>query len=334
MKSMKNRIVKLVSVPVGKPRVTDFSIEREQLPPITDGQLLIRTLYISVDPYLRAKMAGGHQPPLYAGDTMYSRAVGEVIESRNEAFHKGDYVLGFVEWKDFVIADGTGLTKVDNNAPSLSAYLGVLGTTGLSAYFALKDIGKPKAGETMVVSGAAGAVGSIAGQIGRIMGCRVIGIVGSDEKAAFIKNELRFDEAINYHTTINMDNAISNICPEGIDVYFDNVGGGISDGVIKNMNDYGRVVVCGSIASYNDTELEFGPRLLPLVVYKKLLLQGFLIADYKEEFSEGIERLQMWLTEGKIRYAETVMEDLERLPDAFVGLFEGKNEGKMVVKIN
>ncbi|WP_454803197.1 NADP-dependent oxidoreductase [Mucilaginibacter phyllosphaerae] len=328
---MKNRLIKLVSVPAGKPKVTDFSMEQEQLAPIVDGEILLKTLYISVDPYLRAKMSGGHQPPLQAGDIMYSRAAAEIIESQHTGFQKGDYVLGFLEWKDYLITDGAGLTKIDKNAPSLSAYLGVLGSTGLSAYFALRDIGKPKAGETMVVSGAAGAVDTIAGQIGTLMGCRVIGIVGSEEKASFVKDDLGFDYAINYRTA-NVAEEISTICPDGVNVYFDNVGGIISDGVITNMNDYGRVVVCGSIASYNDTKVDFGPRLLPLIVFKKLLVQGFLIADYKYEFAEGITKLQGWLAEGKLHHAETVIEGLESLPEAFVGLFEGKNEGKMVVK--
>lgn len=329
---MENRLIRLINLPTGKPRVADFSLAYEQLPVISDGELLLKTLYISVDPYLRAKMSGGHHPPLNAGDIMYSRAVAEVIESRSRRFEKGDHVIGFLEWKDYVIMDGNSLNKIDQHV-SLSAYLGVLGATGLSAYFALRDIGKPKTGETMVVSGAAGAVGSIAGQIGKKMGCRVIGIVGSDEKARFIKNELGFDDAINYRITADIGKAINTLCPTGVDVYFDNVGGMISDGVIANMNDYGRVVVCGSIASYNDTAVELGPRLLPLVVYKKLLVQGFLIADYKNEFAEGVSNLQTWLKEGKIRYAETIVEGLELLPEAFVGLFDGKNEGKMIVKV-
>lgn len=330
---MENRLIRLVSLPVGKPKVNDFSLEYEQLSPITNGEVLLKILYISVDPYLRAKMSGGHEPPLISGDIMYSRAIAEVIDSRNQGFKKGDHVMGFLEWKDYVIADGDGLSKIDKQALPLSAYLGVLGSTGLSAYFALRDIGKPKAAETMVVSGAAGAVGSIAGQIGKQMGCRVIGIVGSDEKAGFIKNALGFDHAINYRTTADIGKAVKSLCTSGVDVYFDNVGGIISDGVIANMNNYGRVVVCGSIASYNDTELDLGLRLLPLVVYKKLLVQGFLISDYKNEFAEGISNLQTWLKEGKIRYAETIVEGLARLPEAFVGLFDGKNEGKMIVKV-
>lgn len=294
--------------------------------------MLLKTLYISVDPYLRAKMAGGHQPPLHAGDIMYSRAIAEVVESRHEGFQAGEKLLGFLEWKDYVIAQGTALTKINNISP-LSLYLGVLGSTGLSAYFGLRDIGKPKANETMVVSGAAGAVGSIAGQIGKIKGCKVIGIVGSDEKAAFVKEQLGFDEALNYHTT-DISNTLKRICPKGVDIYFDNVGGKISDGVITNMSDYGRVVICGSIANYNDTKIEEGPRLLPQVVYKKLLIQGFLISDYKSEFPEGIARLQQWLAVGKLKYAETIINGLDRLPEAFVGLFEGKNDGKMIVKVD
>lgn len=215
----------------------------------------------------------------------------------------------------------------------LSTYLGVFGSTGLSAYFALTDIGAPRPGETLVVSGAAGAVGSIAGQIGKLMGCRVIGIAGTDEKVDFITSELGFDAAINYKSTGDMAEAIDRLCSDGVDIYFDNVGGSISDAVISRMNDYGRVVVCGSITAYNVSGLSIGPRLLPLVVFKKLLVQGFLISDYHDRYQEGISCLQQWVGNGKLHYAETILEGFERLPEAFIGLFTGRNEGKMIVSM-
>jgi NADPH-dependent curcumin reductase CurA len=212
--------------------------------------------------------------------------------------------------------------------------LGVLGITGLSAYIALMDIGKPKKGETLVVSGAAGAVGSIVGQIGKIMGCKVVGIVGTDEKISFLKTKFGYDEAINYKTTPNMKAAIAVLCPEGVDIYFDNVGGTISDGVIANMNKYGRIPVCGTISNYNDVEEQTSPSLLPIVVYKFLTIQGFLIGDHAAQFPDVIAQLTAWLKDGKITYSETILEGFDKLPEAFIGLFEGRNEGKMIVKIN
>jgi NADPH-dependent curcumin reductase CurA len=185
----------------------------------------------------------------------------------------------------------------------------------------------------MVVSGAAGAVGSIAGQIGKLMGCRVVGIAGSDDKVEWMRSVLGFDGGINYKTTPDIVDEVNRLCPEGVDIYFDNVGGTISDGVISRMNNYGRVVVCGSIADYNDTAVSFGPRLLPLVVYKKLLIQGFLIADYRDRFAEGIAQLQQWITAEKLQFAETIIDGFDHLPEAFIGLFNGRNEGKMIVKV-
>jgi NADPH-dependent curcumin reductase CurA len=330
---MNSKLIRLASLPVGIPQVANFHFGFEELSAIKTGELLLKTLYISVDPYLRAKMAGGHKPPLVAGDIMYSRAVAEVVDSARPEFKPGDKVLGFMEWRDHLIHNGEGLTLLNANGLPLSSYLSILGSTGLSAYFALTDIGKPKPGETLVVSGAAGAVGSIAGQIGKLMGCRVIGIAGSDEKVEWMKSQLGFDEGVNYKATPDIEAAIARLCPGGVDIYFDNVGGIISDAVIKRMNDYGRVVVCGSITSYNDTAPETGPRLLPLVVYKKLLIQGFLIADYKTHFAEGIGRLQQWVAAGQLQYAETIMDGFDKLPEAFIGLFRGKNEGKMIVRI-
>jgi NADPH-dependent curcumin reductase CurA len=330
---MKSKVIKLASLPQGMPQAANFSTSVEEVPAVQNGQLLLKALYFSVDPYLRAKMAGGHQPPLYAGDVMYSRGIAEVMESKHPGFNQGDKVIGFFEWRDHLVHNGDGIMKLDNNGFQLSNYLGVLGTTGLSAYFALADIGKPKTGETLVVSGAAGAVGSIAGQIGKLMGCRVIGIAGSDDKAKWMRSTLGFDGGINYKTTPNIADEVAKLCPDGVDLYFDNVGGDISDGVIGQMNNYGRVVVCGSISDYNDTGVSFGPRLLPLVVYKKLLIQGFLIADYRDRFAEGIAQLQQWLSEGKLQFAETIIDGFDHLPEAFIGLFNGRNEGKMIVKV-
>jgi NADPH-dependent curcumin reductase CurA len=330
---MKTKVITLKKRPDGLPKADDFEMKEESIFSLQEGQLLLKTVYVSVDPYLRGKMSGTKIPRFEIGAPISSKIIAEVIESRNLDFTKGEYVSNYVDWKEYNVSDGTGLTKLDPIAAPLSTYLGVLGITGLSAYFALMDIGKPVRGETLVVSGAAGAVGSIAGQIGKLMGCRVVGIVGSDDKATLIKRKFGFDEAINYKTTANLQGAIARACPAGVDIYFDNVGGAISDSVIANLNTYARIPVCGTIANYNDTIEQLSPSLLPQVVYKFLTIQGFLIADFAMRFPEVTALLATWLKAGKLNYSETVIEGFEHLPDAFIGLFEGRNEGKMIVKI-
>ena len=330
---MKSRLIKLARMPEGMPQIIDFQLEEDEPGPIKNGELLLKPLYFSVDPYLRAAMSGGHPPNLNVGDIVKSRGIAEVITSTHRNFAKGDFVMGYMEWRDRLVASASELNRLEARGLPLNAYLSVLGSTGLSAYFALNEIGKPKKGETMVVSGAAGAVGSIAGQIGKIFGCKVIGIAGSDEKIKLITSDFRFDGAINYKTSKDIGAAIKNLCPEGVDVYFDNVGGDVSDAVLSSMNNYGRVVVCGTIAEYNDSQPAMGPRLLPLIVFKKLLLQGFLIGDYKDRFEEGRTQLQQWLADDKIRYQETITKGFEQLPDAFIGLFNGENLGKMLVEL-
>jgi len=330
---MKTKVIVLRSWPAGLPSADDFQLIEESMPSLEQGQLLLKAVYVSVDPYLRGKMSGTKSPRFELDAPISSKIIAEVIESRHANFTKGEFVSHYLDWKEYQVSDGTGLAKVNALAAPLSTYLSVLGITGLSAYFALLDIGKPKSGETLVVSGAGGAVGSIAGQIGKLMGCRVVGIVGTDEKAALIKGKFGFDEAINYKTTTDLRSALSMACPAGVDIYFDNVGGHISDSVIAHLNKYGRIPVCGTIANYNDTTESFSPSLLPQVVYKFLTIQGFLIADFALRFPEALRQLATWLKEGKLKYSETIVEGFEHLPDAFIGLFEGRNKGKMIVKI-
>jgi NADPH-dependent curcumin reductase CurA len=330
---MKNRIIILKKKPVGLPELTDFELVEEEFPVTSDGKVLLKSTYISVDPYLRGKMAGTHGASFEVGKPLASKVIAEVMESKHSDFKPGQFVSNYLQWREYQLSDGNGLSTLDAKAAPLSTYLGVLGITGLSAYFALLDIGKPKKGETLVVSGAAGAVGTIVGQIGKIMGCRVIGIAGSDDKTAQLKNKFGFDQAINYKTTTDMKAAIAAACPGGVDIYFDNVGGPVSDAVFPNLNTYGRVPVCGAISNYNDTEIPASPSLLPLVVYKFLTIQGFLIADFAPRFAEGTAQLAQWLKEGKLTYSETMVKGFDKLPEAFLGLFEGKNEGKMIVEI-
>lgn len=321
--------------PVGTPALSDFEFVKENVElSLKDGEILLETTYISVDPYLRGRMndAKSYVAPFEVGKPISSGIIAQVIASKNEVFKKGDFVSGMLNWKTQQISNGEGLLKVDKNKAPLSAYLGVLGMTGLTAYLGLTQIGKPKKGETLIVSGAAGAVGSVVGQIGKILGLRVVGIAGTDEKVEMLTSRFGFDEAINYNTTTNMRSAIQEACPDGVDIYFDNVGGPISDAVLFNINKFARMIICGAISVYNNTEMPKSVSVQPFLVKNSALMQGFIVWNYADKFSEAMEHLSSWLAEGKLDYTETIVEGFENTPQAFLDLFEGKNKGKMVVK--
>lgn len=325
-----------MSRPEGKPSLDNFKMITEESPKaVGEGEILLKTVYVSVDPYLRGRMsdAKSYVPPFEVGKPMASAIVAEVLDSKSEDFNKGDYVTGILAWKEYQVSDGKGLLKVDADAAPLSAYLGILGLTGITAYIGLNEIGKPQQGETLVVSGAAGAVGSVAGQLGKLMGCRVVGIAGSDEKVELLKSKFGFDESINYKTTSDMKAAVSKACPNGVDVYFDNVGGEISDAVLARINTFGRVALCGAISLYNADSVPVGPRVETILVKRNALMHGFIVSNYAAKFPEAVKKLTSWLKEGKLHYSETVVEGFEAIPQAFLDLFEGKNKGKMVVKI-
>jgi NADPH-dependent curcumin reductase CurA len=324
-----NQSIKLVSKPSGAPRISNFELTNDIMPEIWEGEILLKAIFVSVDPYLRNRM----NETASIGKPFHSRMVAEVVTSKNSQFKSGDYVTGILAWQLFQVSSGDNLTLIDPAQAPLSAFLGVLGLTGRTAYFGLTAIGKPKPGETVVVSGAAGAVGSIVGQIARIYGCRVVGITGSDDKVALLKSKFAFDEAINYKTAHNLRHALHQACPHGIDIYFDNVGGNISDAVMTQLNKFARVPVCGSISLYNATEVQTGPRVQPILITRSVLMQGFIEADFTEQFPQAISTLSDWLKMGKLRYSETIIEGFAQIPTALVGLFEGKNEGKMIVKI-
>ncbi len=330
-----NKVILLKNRPVGEPTLNDFKFLEEENPIPQEGQILLKTLYVSVDPYLRGRMsrAKSYVPPFELDKPIHSGIIAEVVESKLSDFKVGDCVSGVLDWKELQVSDGRGLIKVDGNAAPLSAYLGVLGMTGLTAYLGLTEIGKPKSGDTVVVSGAAGAVGSIVGQIAKILGCRVIGIAGSDEKTSMLTSKFGFDAAINYKTTTDIKAAIANAAPKGVDVYFDNVGGEISDAVLANINQFARVAVCGSISGYNDTEDSMGPRVQSILVKNSVLMQGYIVSNYKNKFPAAITQLASWLQDGKLTYTETIVNGFDNIPQAFIDLFEGKNEGKMIVKI-
>ncbi|WMN12242.1 NADP-dependent oxidoreductase [Marivirga salinae] len=327
--------VNLKNRPKGRPSLDNFDITTSEIPEVQDGELLLSTKYVSVDPYLRGRMsdAPSYIPPFELNKPVKSGVVAEVLASKNDAFSKGDFVVGELAWKEKQVVKADGLMKVDPNQAALSAYLGVLGMTGLTAYHGMMEIGKPKAGETLIVSGAAGAVGSIVGQIGKILGLRVVGIAGSDEKVEMLKSEFGFDEGINYKTTKNMTQAIAEACPSGVDVYFDNVGGEISDAVLFNINKFSRTINCGAISVYNNTEAPKSISVQPFLVKKSSLMQGFIVTDYADKNNEAIQQLSEWLQQDKLHYTETIREGFDQIPQAFLDLFEGKNKGKMIVKL-
>ena len=329
------KTIHLNTRPIGTPQLSDFNLVNEDLPQINENEMLLKATYISVDPYLRGRMMEGKSyiEPFELNKALSSGMITEVMESNLDGFKKGDFVTGMLEWKEYQTHNGEELMKVDPNKAPLSTYLGLLGMTGLTAYLGLTEIGKPKAGETVVVSGAAGAVGSVVGQIAKLLGCRVVGIAGSDENVEVLKSEYGFDAGINYKTTENMTQAITEACPEGVDIYFDNVGGEISDGVMFNLNTFARVIVCGAISMYNATSMPMGPRLDSILIKNSVLKQGFIVFNYMAKYGEAISKLAQWLQEGKLKSTETVVEGFENTPQAFINLFEGKNKGKMVVKI-
>lgn len=322
--------------PVGKPSVSDFEyVTDESDLKIKDGELLLETAYVSVDPYLRGRMsdAKSYVPPFELNKPVHSGVIAKVIASKNESFAEGDFVSGMLDWKTQQVSTGEGLLKVDKSKAPLSAYLGILGMTGLTAYLGLTEIGKPKAGETLVVSGAAGAVGSVVGQIGKLLGLRVVGIAGTDEKVEMLKSKFGFDAGINYNTTENMTAAIAEAAPNGVDVYFDNVGGPISDAVLFNINKFARMIICGAISVYNNTELPQSVSVQPFLVKNSALMQGFIVSNFVEKFPEAMKELSTWLAKDKLTYTETIVEGFENIPAAFIDLFDGKNKGKMIVKI-
>ncbi|MHA7136388.1 NADP-dependent oxidoreductase [Rossellomorea arthrocnemi] len=331
----KQQQIQLVARPEGMPVKEDFNFKEIEVPKPSKGQVLVKTLYLSVDPYMRGRMsdAKSYVEPFQLNEALAGGAVGEVVESESGHFQKGDFVVGMLPWQEYSLANEKQVRSIDPNVAPISTHLSILGMTGLTAYFGLLDIGQPKEGETVVVSGAAGAVGSVVGQIAKIKGARVVGIAGSDEKISYLTDTLGFDEGINYKTTDNIYSALKEACPNGIDVYFENVGGEIGDAALSLLNKHARVPVCGAISSYNKTDRDLGPRVQTRLIKSSALMKGFVVNDYNERFKEGATELGQWLSQGKLQYEETITEGLENVTDAFLGLFQGKNIGKQLVKI-
>jgi|694.fasta_scaffold17074_14 NADPH-dependent curcumin reductase CurA len=330
-----NRQIHLVSRPKGLPSLDDFKLHIADIPELKDGEVLVRATYLSVDPYMRGRIGGrpSSHPPFPLNQPANGDGVGKVIASQHSDFQPGDMVSGYLEWADYSAICGSSLLKFDLQIVSPTTMLSVLGMPAMTAYFGLLDIGKPCPNETIVISGAAGAVGMIVGQIAKIKGCRVIGIAGSDLKAGYLVEKLGFDAAINYKDA-SWEDKLCSTCSEGVDIYFDNVGGTITDEVMKRLNRHARVVLCGQISSYNLEQPDIGPRNFRHLIVKSAMAKGFLVLlDYKARFSEGRKQLLEWLQQGKIVPCETIMQGLENIPRAFLSLFSGDNFGKQLVKV-
>jgi NADPH-dependent curcumin reductase CurA len=330
-----NRQIKFASRPTGMVTESNFQLVETPLPVPAEGQVLLKTLYLSVDPYMRGFMStrASYAAPMEIGDVMIGGTVSEVIESKNSKFQAGDVVEGRSGWQAYAVDDGKMLRKIDPSIAPISTALGILGMPGLTAYFGLLEIGKPKAGETVVVSGAAGAVGLVVGQIAKIMGCRAVGTAGSDEKVRLLTEVYGFDGAVNYKTAGKLKAALAEHCPKGVDVYFDNVGGDVTDAAFDLLNTGARIPVCGQISSYCADKPDIGPRLLWHLIVKQARAEGFLVYQFAEKYKEAIPRMAAWLHEGKLKYQECITEGLENAPHAFIGLFKGENTGKQLVKV-
>ena len=321
--------IHLAARPRGVPKATDFALVEVDVPDPSDGEVLIRNAFISVDPYMRGRMndVKSYVPPFPLGEVLNGGAVGQITASRSDRFTEGTWVVHNLGWREFAHSDGRGLLAFDPALAPVSTGLGVLGIPGLTAYVGLLDIGRPRSGETVFVSGAAGAVGSAVGQIAKLKGCRVIGSAGSSEKVAWLR-ELGFDEAFDYH-----DVSARDALRDGIDLYFDNVGGSTLEAALSALRKNGRVVACGAVSQYNNEEPTPGPRNLAFVIGKRLRIEGFIITDHIDRTQAFLADMAPWVRDGAVRYRETVVEGIENAPDAFIGLLGGENIGKMLVRV-
>jgi NADPH-dependent curcumin reductase len=329
-----NRQIRLRSRPAGMPVAENFESVEAPMPSLADGDVLRRTTYLSLDPYMRGRMSAGpsYAAPVNLGDVMCGHTVSEVVESRNPAFTPGDIVTGYDGWQQYAASNGRDLRKLERGAVPISTAIGVLGMPGATAYVGLLDIGQPKAGETVVVSAASGAVGSIVGQLAKIKGCRAVGIAGSAEKCRYVVDELGFDACINYKTD-DLVPALRAACPQGVDIYFENVGGAVFAAMLRVINKGARIPLCGMIAEYNATADPGGPNLRPLLV-QRALIKGFIVSDHNDRFPAFLKELTPLVREGRIKYREDIVDGLDAAPAALIGLFEGRNFGKMLVRVS
>jgi NADPH-dependent curcumin reductase CurA len=324
----------LASRPLGIPSTYNFRKEKTILNNLQENEVLLKPWYLSVDPYMRGRMNStkSYAASFEVDQPIKGGAVAKVIESRSNTLKKGDVVTGTLPWATYCIEKTENLKKIEVGLVSPGYYLGILGMPGVTAYVGMMVICKPLKGETVVVSGAAGAVGIVAGQIAKIQGTRVIGIAGTDEKCILLKEKFGFDEAVNYKTSKSLRKEIATLCPEGVDVYFDNVGGEVTEAVVGSLDFHARIALCGQISQYNNSKPALGYSILPHLLTRSVMLQGFIVSNYSDKHAEAIKQLTQWLSEGKLKYTETVIEGFDRLPEAFLGLFSGTNQGKMLVR--
>ena len=335
-----NRQILLASRPVGAPTAANFNLVETAIPTVADGQMLLRNKWMSLDPYMRGRMsdAKSYADPVPVGGVMTCATVSEVMESKLSGYAAGDLVMSFGSgWQDYTLSDGTMVFRLDKQMKEPSQALGVLGMPGFTGYMGLTDIGQPKQGGTVVVAAATGPVGTVVGQVAKLMGCHVVGIAGGEEKCRYAVEELGFDACVD-HKDAGLNDKLAAACPKGIDVYFENVGGKVFDAVMPLLNAHARIPLCGLIAQYNATELPAGPdrtaQLMRLILSQRIRMQGFIIFDnYGNHFPEFLKTMTPWVESGKVRVKEDRVEGLENAPEAFMGLLEGKNFGKLVVKI-
>lgn len=332
MSNLRRSII-LTSRPKGAPTSENFALQEDVIPKPGEGEVLTRTLWLSLDPYMRGRMSDGpsYATPVAIGAPMTGETVGEVVESRDPRFAPGDVVVGAYGWQSHIVSPADRLVSIPKGAP-YSAYLGVLGMPGATAYTGLTDIGRPKAGETVVISAASGAVGAVAGQIAKRAGARVVGIAGNADKCLYIQDTLGFDDCIDHRAVMDLGAALRDACPNGIDVYFENVGGDLQEAVFPLLNNFGRVIMCGMVAEYNDTKRRPGPNLMD-VVRKRLHIQGFIVSDKPERFAEWRALAAPLVAEGSLHYREHVVDGLENAPEAFIELLRGHNFGKLVIRV-
>src|SRR5437660_6112397 len=328
-----NRQVLLRRRPVGPPRLEDFEVAESPIPAPREGEILCRTLYLSVDPYMRGRMNEGrsYAAAVELGQVMVGGTVSQVVESRHPGFARGDLVAGYDGWQAYAVSSGAGVRKLDPGQAPISTALGVLGMPGMTAYVGLLDIGRPAPGETVLVSAAAGAVGAVVGQIARIKGCHVVGIAGAKDKCDYVVSELGFEACVNYRTD-DLGSALRTACPKGIDVYFENVGGDITEAVVQLLNPFARIPLCGLISQYNATGPVAGPSWRALLT-NRVLLKGFIVSDHFDRMPAFLADVGAWVRDGRIKYREDIVEGLENAPTAFIGLLQGKNFGKLLVRV-
>jgi hypothetical protein len=328
--------IRLASRPRGWVTAENFEQTESPLPEPSDGQILVRNIYLSVDPYMRGRMndVRSYVPPFQVGEVLQAGIVGQVVKSRNPGFAEGDYVNGMLGWQNYSLSNGQGIYKIARGNAPLSYHLGILGMPGMAAYVGLITIANAKEGETVFVSAASGAVGSIVGQLARIHGCKVAGCAGSDEKVGLMKKEFGYHAAFNYRDSESLPKSIAAVCPKGIDVNFENVGGAILEAALWNMRNFGRIALSGMIANYNDDKNEPGPRGMMTIIGKRLTLRGFIVADHPEVCREYVSKASVWLAEGRLRYRETIAQGIENAPSAFIDMLKGRNIGKQIVQLS